>query len=294
VKITVVSGMLGSGKTTFIGRLLRSSGERAVVLVNDFGPLGIDGEVFAAGGVEAVELPSGCVCCTLKPDLIATVARVVERFAPEHLVIEPSGVASPSAVLEALESAAVGPATVVGIVDASEFLELHRAEAYGTFFLDQIVNADVVLVNKTDLAGEALARETAQVVTSLNPRALVVGTVAGALELPLPGPRPGRTVAHAGHAHFAFETLAFALADGVPLAALERLMCRLRDGGLGKVVRAKALAATDRGPWRLDLAFASLSAEPFAGPVAAGRLVVIGEALDAAGISRELPAARTF
>lgn len=77
MKTTVVSGMLGSGKTTFIGNLLRDAGERAVVLVNDFGALGIDGEIVAAGGVEAVELPSGCVCCTLKFDLITTIERVI-------------------------------------------------------------------------------------------------------------------------------------------------------------------------------------------------------------------------
>ena len=123
------------------------------MLVNDFGALGIDGEVFSAAGIEAVELPSGCVCCTLKFDLITTIERIRTTFDPEHLVIEPSGVASPSGVLEALESAGIGQVSVVGVVDATEFLELHEAEMFGTFFRDQIVNADVILVNKIDLAG---------------------------------------------------------------------------------------------------------------------------------------------
>src|SRR5512139_3098731 len=135
MRTTVVCGLLGAGKTTFIRNFLGRGEERAVVLVNDFGQAGIDGEIFSAGGIEAVELPSGCVCCTLKFDLITTVERVLAAFAPEHLVVEPSGVASPSGILEALASARVGPVTVVGLVDATEFLELRRAEMYGTFFL---------------------------------------------------------------------------------------------------------------------------------------------------------------
>jgi G3E family GTPase len=293
MKTTVVSGMLGSGKTTFIGNLLRDARERAVVLVNDFGALGIDGEVFSAGGIEAVELPSGCVCCTLKFDLITTVERVLRAFAPEHLVVEPSGVASPSGVLEALASARVGPVTVVGLVDATEFLELRRAEMFGSFFLDQVVNADVILVNKTDLAGEALSAETAAAIEEINPRALVLRTVQAGLEGPLP--RADRTAAAlpAGHAHFHFETISLRLAAGVPVERVRRLLRDLGEGRHGKVVRAKALLATDEGPWRFDLAFGNLADAPFPRPVAESRMVVIGEGLDAAAISRGLPGART-
>lgn len=75
---------------------MKHGSEKTVVLVNDFGAAEIDGEIFAAGGIESVELPSGCVCCTLKVDFITTIERIVRQFAPEHLVIEPSGVASPS------------------------------------------------------------------------------------------------------------------------------------------------------------------------------------------------------
>ena len=72
MKTTIVCGLLGSGKTTFIRSFVKHRHERTVVLVNDFGAVGIDGEVFSAGGIESVELPSGCVCCTLKFGLITT------------------------------------------------------------------------------------------------------------------------------------------------------------------------------------------------------------------------------
>src|SRR5574340_1105901 len=117
MKTTIVCGMLGSGKTTFIRQFAEHLQGRAVVIVNDFGRAGIDGEIFSAGGLESIELPSGCVCCTLKYDLITTIRKIMDTLAPEHLLIEPSGVAAPSGVLEALEALPVGQVTVVGIVD---------------------------------------------------------------------------------------------------------------------------------------------------------------------------------
>src|SRR5512147_3196143 len=192
--ITVVCGLLGSGKTTFIRNYVRGLTGKVVVLVNDFGAAGIDGEIFSAGGIESIELPSGCVCCTLKFDLITTVAKIVKEFEPDHLIIEPSGVASPSAVLEALEDAGAGPASVVGIVDAAEFTELHDSGMYGSFFEDQIVNADVILVNKTDLSEEEKIVETSRRIEVINPRAVVLRSVNAEVReatFPLPaGERP--------------------------------------------------------------------------------------------------------
>ena len=286
MKTTVVSGMLGSGKTTFIGHLLKDTRERTVVLVND-------GEVFSAGGIEAVELPSGCVCCTLKFDLITTIGRILATFDPEHLVIEPSGVASPSGVLEALESAGVGQVSVVGIVDATEFLELHEADAFGMFFRDQIVNADVILVNKIDLAGEEHTRRTMAVIASLNPAAIVLPAVQARIAQALPEARAGRGVVPAAHAHFRFDTVSFRIPAGTPLAVMALMMRDLAAGHYGRVVRAKALAATDRGPWRFDLAFGNRSSAPFPQPIADSRMAVIGMALDGEAIRRAIPGDRT-
>src|SRR5512139_1822259 len=167
MRTTVVCGLLGAGKTTFIRNFLGRGEERAVVLVNDFGAAGIDGEIFSAGGIESVELPSGCVCCTLKFDLITTIQKISKEFSPEHLLIEPSGVASPSAVLEALTSAGAGLVSVVGIIDATEFTELYDSGMYGSFFEDQITHADVILVNKTDLVREEMIVEAINRIESI-------------------------------------------------------------------------------------------------------------------------------
>src|SRR5512143_2198207 len=103
MKTTVVCGLVASGTTTSIKNILRDRKEKTVVLVNDFGAAGIDGEIFSAGGIESVELPSGCVCCTLRTDLITTITKIRNQFNPQQLFIEPSGIASSTAVIEAIE-----------------------------------------------------------------------------------------------------------------------------------------------------------------------------------------------
>jgi G3E family GTPase len=279
MKTTVVCGLLGSGKTTFIRNYVAGRTEKTVVLVNDFGAAGIDGEIFSANGIESVELPSGCVCCTLKFDLITTIGKIVKEFAPEHLMIEPSGVASPSGVLEALESAHAGPAAVVGIVDATEFIELYESGMYGSFFQDQISLADVVLVNKIDLAGEEAADEVARRIAALNPRAILFRTVRAELSEPLPGVTPVSRSAGHGHVHFDFSTLSIRLHRDVDFLSFTKLLERLAAGEFGNVVRAKALVQTDKGPFRFDVVFGRADSAPFEQNVLEGRIVIIGENL---------------
>jgi G3E family GTPase len=283
MKTTVVSGLLGSGKTTFIKNFVQGATKKTVVLVNDFGKAGIDGEIFSAGGIESVELPSGCVCCTLKFDLITTIQRIMKQFSPEHLLIEPSGVASPSGVLEALESAGVGKTTVIGIVDAVEFVELYESGMYGSFFEDQIVNSDVILVNKIDLADETVITGTEQMISAINPRAILFRTVNAEINMPLPDPPLQRTIVP-NNCHFHFETLSFKLQDKTELALIQKLFDDLSRGKFGRVARAKALVGTTDGPYRFDGTFGKVDMVRFEKDIEESRLVVIGEGLDEASI----------
>jgi len=287
MKTTVVCGLLGSGKTTFIGNYARGATEKTLVLVNDFGQAGIDGEIFSAGGIESVELPSGCVCCTLKFDLITTIQRIVKQFSPEHLLIEPSGVASPSGVLEALASAGVGPATVIGIVDVTEFAELYESGMYGSFFEDQIVNSDVILVNKTDLANDHTITLTEKMIGSINPRAVLFRTVNAKLEVHLPDASLRQTIVPSS-CHFHFETLSLRI-DGVPpVGVITDFFDDLATGKYGKVVRAKALANTKEGPYRFDCTFGKVDVLRFQKAITDSRFVVIGEGLDKEALSQEI------
>ncbi len=289
MKTTIVCGMLGAGKTTFIGRFIKDNNGKAVVLVNDFGKAGIDGEIFSAGGIESVELPSGCVCCTLKFDLITTIRKIIENFSPDHLLIEPSGVAAPSGVLEALESLPVGQVTVIGIVDATEFLELSDAEAFGRFFEDQIANSDVVLINKTDLVDQNTVEQTALAVERMNPAAIVYRTVNCSIAVPLPemkdAERSGSRHAH----HFHFETISYRLDENLDLEAISTFFHDMTTGRYGDIVRAKALANTIQGPYKFDLSFVNVQGVPFEKAVADSRLVIIGKSLDKALLSAAIP-----
>ena len=285
MKTTVVCGLLGSGKTTFIRHFATSGAEKTVVLVNDFGQAGIDGEIFSAGGIESVELPSGCVCCTLKVDLITTIQRIVKQFSPGHLIIEPSGVASPSGVLEALESAGIGSASVIGIADATEFTELYQSGMYGSFFEDQVKNSDIILVNKTDLAEESMIIAAERLIASINPLAILLRTVHAVMAIPLPTAPLHREI-HSSGSHLHFETLSFRLGNRPDREAFAKFFDDLASGLYGSVVRAKALINTVEGAYRFDCAYGKVDAVRFEKDVEESRLVVIGEKLNGTALSQ--------
>jgi G3E family GTPase len=259
MKTTLVCGLLGSGKTTFIRTVLQNSGQRTVVLVNDFGSAGIDGDIVRADGIEAVELPSGCVCCSLKFDLITTIERLVKSV---H---------------------------VVGMVDATEFVALHEEEVYGPFFEDQVVNSDIILVNKTDLAGRKKTTDTVRLVERLNPGALVFPTVRAHLGGGLPDHRGRATAGEAGEHPFRFETLTFRGSGTAGFARMENLFGDMASGTYGGVVRAKALVVTERGPARFELAWGAFEAAPFEGALEESRVVVIGTGLREEALRSAIP-----
>jgi G3E family GTPase len=304
MKTTIVCGLLGSGKTTFIRSFVKHRTEKTVVLVNDFGAAGIDGEIFSAGGIESVELPSGCVCCTLKFDLITTIQRIVKQFAPDHLLIEPSGVASPSGVLEALESAGVNSASVIGIVDVVEFAELFESGIYGTFFKDQVENSDVILVNKTDLADEAAIVAAERLIISINPRAILIRTQHAELTHPLPdaerfetsGKMPGldRKLLVKVQEHFRFQTMSFRINRKPALADFATFFDDLAKGHFGSVARAKSLVETLEGPYRFDSTYGKVDRVRFEKNIENSRLVVIGEGLENEAVLQKIAACSSF
>jgi len=194
-------------------------------------------------------------------------------------VIEPSGIASPSGVLEALESAGVKTYSVVGIVDATEFTELYESGMYGSFFEEQVKSADVILVNKTDLAGGETIAATEQLVQSINPQAILFRTRNAALTVELPAAQHLGNISSSG-SHLSFDTVSIRVAAGVDIGRIEALFDNLARGLFGSVVRAKALVQTSAGPFRFDLASKRVDAAGFPEAVADSRIVVIGQNLD--------------
>ncbi len=153
-KIFIITGFLGAGKTTLLKRILESSADlsKTVVLVNEFGKVGIDRSLIkSTAPADIVELTSGCICCSLKTDLIQTLQILRYQYAPERLVIEATGVADPLSIIEALSDRMLLPyfqlEKTITIVD-SDFWEAR--EAFGTVFQSQINQADIILLNKID------------------------------------------------------------------------------------------------------------------------------------------------
>ena len=189
LRINLLFGFLGSGKTTLVRRILgERGGERPMaVIVNEFGEVGVDGDVIAGNNVNLVELTSGCLCCTLRGSLMSAVEELREKAAVEQIVVEATGVASPGDMLEDLNDSKlaneldVGP--LVTVVDAPKFTRLQ--EMLGEFYEDQVENADVLVLNKIDLATQEELDQARAAVREINPDAVLLFAERGDTDLAL-------------------------------------------------------------------------------------------------------------
>jgi len=182
----VVAGFLGAGKTTFLRRLLAQPGDagRTIVLVNDFASVGVDGSLLAGQGAEVVELPNGCICCSLKSDLARQLNDVVARYAPQRVLIEPSGVADLASLLRVLNAPDLAPVVrsidVTTVLDAGSFqADFDRMQAH---LQAQIIPAGRVVINKADLVPPVVLGLIATTVRGIAPMAAVVGARFGQLD----------------------------------------------------------------------------------------------------------------
>ena len=176
-KIDIFSGFLGAGKTTLIRKLIQEGyqGEKLVLIENEFGDIAIDGGFLQDAGVQITEMNSGCICCTLVGDFTKALRKVIEDFAPDRILIEPSGVGKLSDVAAAVarvEGAEIGSKTTV--VDASK--AKMYAKNFGEFFNDQVASADLLVMSRTGTAKEEKVQEAVQILKEINPEAALLTT----------------------------------------------------------------------------------------------------------------------
>jgi len=183
--ILLLSGFLGAGKTTLLKRILswQSSLADTVVIVNEFGSVGIDGALLQSAGSDVVELASGCVCCTLRNDLMATLLDVHRRFAPRRIILEASGVADPTAVISLCSEPVLREQMQIGktitVFDADYW---DARDAFGTILMSQLQAADLILLNKVDLLDKAEVALILRQMHAALPGAQIVPTIQCAID----------------------------------------------------------------------------------------------------------------
>lgn len=178
VKIDVISGFLGAGKTTLVKKLFESKikDEKVVLIENEFGEIGIDGSFLKNSGVEIKEINSGCICCSLVGDFSKSMKEVIEKFNPERIIIEPSGVGKLSDIVKAIRSVdqPLKINVLATVVDGGKCKMYYKN--FGEFYDDQVKQANTVIVSKTDKLPEEKILAAVELVKTINPNATVVTT----------------------------------------------------------------------------------------------------------------------
>ncbi|MBQ3484357.1 MAG: GTP-binding protein [Clostridia bacterium] len=183
VKVNIISGFLGAGKTTLIKKLLQApaemKGEKIILLENEYGDVGVDGAFMKDAGVIVDELNSGCICCTLVGDFQKAVDELIEKYNPDRLIIEPSGVGKLSEIVSAVEKCKANHpemeiAGCATVVDAGK-CRMHMKN-FGEFFLDQVNTADTVIFSRTQLLSADRVEKSRVLIEEAHPGVRVVTT----------------------------------------------------------------------------------------------------------------------
>ncbi len=295
-EILLISGFLGAGKTTLIQHILGATGEkrRLALLENEFGACSVDDLLLQRPGLPVRTLTSGCICCSLAGPFEATIGELVQSERPERLLIEPSGVAGMSDLLRICQNLppewGMGPVAAITVVDA----EMHPAylEDMGTFYLDQIRSAGALVCSKLDLISPEKAQAVCEALAEENPGAAIFACPWEELDVPLLlDAARERTVSldheHAHHHHSGAVFTSLALHPETPRDRVEwqSILSGLERPELGRVLRAKGFLPGTGGTWyQVDYTPGRVYLRP-QNDVAESRLVVIGTALDRAGLT---------
>ena len=178
-KVDVFSGFLGAGKTTLIKKLIAEAyaGEKLVLIENEFGEIGVDGGFMKDAGIEVTEMNSGCICCSLTGDFRAALHEVCKRYAPDRILIEPSGVGKLSDIVTAVEQASDGELTINAlctVVDAGKCKMYMRN--FGEFFNNQVESAGCIILSRTAGIKEEKLAECVALLREKNPGAVIITT----------------------------------------------------------------------------------------------------------------------
>ncbi len=178
-KIDIFSGFLGAGKTTLIKKLIAQAfaGEKLVLIENEFGEIGIDGGFMQEAGIQVTEMNQGCICCSLVGDFGKALEKVLEQYAPDRILIEPSGVGKLSDVIRAVQGVStpnVQLNSFTTVVDAKK-CKMYMKN-FGEFFNNQVENAGTIILSRTAGMDAGKLAQTAELLRKKNPSAVIITT----------------------------------------------------------------------------------------------------------------------
>ena len=175
--IIQVGGFLGSGKTTLmirLGKAIGAAGRKVVIIVNEVGEVGVDGDVLEANKLRTVEITEGCICCSLSGTLQSTLRTVKKELSPDVVLIEPTGLALPKRINQIVRTSMVEPEGSFTVVLVDSFRIGDLLEANGTFFLRQLEGSDLIGLNKVDIISDEDVETAESRLQDLVPGAMIV------------------------------------------------------------------------------------------------------------------------
>ncbi|RTL70323.1 MAG: GTP-binding protein [Hyphomicrobiales bacterium] len=291
--LTILSGFLGAGKTTLVNRLLTEpEGRRIVVLVNDFGSLDIDARLIRSRSSTTISLANGCACCTVAGDLSRALVEIAQSEAlPDAILLEASGLADPRGIAQvALANPALRLDGIVTMVDAETVVQYAQEPEIAALFTSQVSAADLLILNKVDLVGDAIAGARAAVAALAADKPVIQtaqASVPPAIVFGITTPHDAGILGRgeAGHPD-AFRSWNLTWTGQLPGAALRKALSSLPHG----VLRAKGILHLDdeEAPHvyqRVGQRWSLRPAEPGVAADALSRLVIIGHRGEAEEIS---------
>ena len=321
-KVDIISGFLGAGKTTLISKLLKEAlkDEQVVLIENEFGEIGIDGGFLKDSGVEIREMNSGCICCSLVGDFGTSLKEVVDKYHPDRIIIEPSGVGKLSDVIKAVKDLHIE--NEIRLNSASTVADASKVKVYmknfGEFFNNQIEHAGTIILSRTQNVSEDKLKKAIELIRTVNANAHIITTpwddlegtqILGAMEnvtnLELEMLAEAAEKAHEEHEHEhhhhhdgecddpecachhhhhhadeVFTSWGAETPKAFTQADIDRILAALDGGEYGAILRAKGIVPCEGGKW-LHFDYVPQEHEVRFGPADyTGRLCVIGSNLD--------------
>ncbi len=268
VKIDVVSGFLGAGKTTLVKKLLKAyENEKVVLIENEFGDIGIDGDIIEREGFDVFEIAKGCICCTMKKDFASSFQKVLDKFNPDRIIIEPTGISILSEILELLNKEqflwGCNINSVTTVIDGLNYLE-HR-DCFGEFFEDQIINAGTLIISKSQMVDKETVDEIINSLRELNKEAPIIKQdwsefnyeqIRELLNIELKIDFNDLfSTEYKSSINSQFDTMAIRTSLKLSNDKLIDILEKLKNGELGQVIRAKGFLKGDK----MDLEFSYAS-----------------------------------